>query len=152
MLEALAMLIGLAVIFAIVIGAGLFSLFLLGGIFFLILFLTKTILFAVAALLILAAPFLALILLSRFCQGRTIPGTSWPLGKTLAVCGVIVLILVAMGVGKSYTGMSQFMNDAQTMMEQCDKGGEHSSDMEMGDRHYHFSCKSAKPAPEQHDL
>jgi len=152
MLETLAVIIGLAVIFMILIGAGLFSLFLFGGIFLLILFLTKTLLFALVVLAILISPFVALAALSRLCKDRTLPGTNWPLGKAVAVGLVVALVLSAIGVARSVSGFGDFMNDAQTMMEQCDKGGDHSTDMDMGGRHYHFSCKSAKPAPEQHDL
>jgi hypothetical protein len=151
-IEALAMVIGLAVIFAIVVGAGLFSLALLGGIFFLILFLTKTILFAVVILIILASPFLALALLTRACQGRYVPGTNFPLGKTLAIGLVILLILAAFEMSRSMNGVHQFMDDANSMMEKCDEGGEHSTDMMLGERHYHFSCKNEKHAPQQQSM
>jgi len=152
MLETIALIIGLAVIIAIVVGAGLFSLMILGGIFFVILFLTKTILVAILILLVLASPFLALSLLAKVCQGRTVPGTSWPLGKAIVIGGILLLILAALGVGQSVTGVNSVLGDMKAMMEQCDIGGDHTTDMTMGDRHYHFSCKSSKPAPEQHDM
>ena len=152
MLETIALIIGLAVIFAIVVGAGLFSLLILGGIFFVILVLTKTILFAVIMLLILASPFFAIAILSKVCQGRTVPGTNFPLGKALVLGAVALVLAAAMGVGQSFKGMKDVMGQMNSMMEQCDSGGDHTTDMDLSGRHYHFSCKSAKPQPEGQDM
>ena len=146
MLEPLALIIGLAVIFAVVLGAGLLTMLILAGVFFLILFLTKAILLAVLAVLILASPFIALGLLSRLFQGRTVPGTTWPLGKTIVVAGLAVLLLAALTIGNSLSGVQRFMDQSRTMMEECDQGGDHSSDMVVGNRHYHFSCHGERPA------
>ena len=145
MLEPLALIIGLAVIFAVVLGAGLITMLILAGVFFLILFLTKAILVAVLVVLVLASPFIALGLLSKLFQGRTIPGTTWPVGKTIVVAGLVVLLLAALSIGNTMSGVQHFMDDSRTMMEECDQGGQHSSDMVVGNRHYHFSCHGEQP-------
>ena len=152
MLETVALIVGLAVIAAIVVGAGLFSLLILGGIFFVILVLTKTILFAVIMLLILASPFFAIAILAKVCKDRTVPGTNWPLGKSIAVAATVLIVLAVYGLGRSMNGMTGFLGDMKTMMEQCDGGGDHSTDMDLSGRHYHFSCKSAKPQAEGQDM
>ena len=146
MLETIALIIGLAVIFAIVVGAGLFSMLILGGIFFVILFLTKAIFLAVIVLLVLASPFLALGLLTKLCQDRTVPGTQISLSKAITIGGILLVLLGIYSVGHSLNGVDDFMGNMRSMMEQCDKDGDHSSDMILGDRHYHFSCRNGKTA------
>ena len=150
MLEPLILIVALAVIVAVLLGAGLFSLLILGAVFLLILFITKAILIAVLVLLVLASPFIAVGILSKLCQGRTFPGTTWPLGRTMVIGGIVILALTALTIGDGANDMESLMNNSRKMMELCDQGGDHSSDMVMGDRHFHFSCH--KEAPPGQDL
>lgn len=147
MLESFILFLGVALIIAVVLGVGLFSLLILVGVFVILFYVTKTLFWVVLLMLLLASPFIAMEFLIKLCQGRTLPGTQWPLGKTVIIAILLAVILSILSFGHSFTTIEDFINDAHSMMEQCDKDGDQSTDMVIGHNHYHFSCHhDTKPA------
>ena len=140
MLESFILFLGVAMIIAVVLGMGLLSLLLLAGVFVIVFYVAKTLFWVGLLMLLLASPFIAIEFLIRLFQGRKIPGTKLSLSKTAIFAALAILIFCIVTFGHSFSSIEDFFNNARSMMDQCDKNGDQSSDMVLGQNHYHFSC------------
>ena len=143
MLQALALIIGMMVIFAVIFGAGMLMLGFLGMVLAFAFFMAKTLFFILLILLIPLTPIVLLATLFRMGRRRTLPGTTIPVNTGLILA---VLILIGLVVWGTETGISRWQDvsqRAQDFMEKCEGNqDEPSVDVTVDGKTYHFSCQS----------
>lgn len=131
MIEVFAVAFVVVILLGVIVALGAMGAFFFLALLLMALFLSKTLLVLLTLLGVIAIPYLILRTVVRLCRGRTIPGTSIPVGAVVAVLALVALFAV---LPSSPPKLDLDFND---WLKECDGPG---ADITINGKHYHFSC------------